>query len=140
MMMVATPCFGQKVSPLVKYGKWGALGVSLAFNAMAFRTHDRAQSAFRHLEGYCFPDPTRCETGPGGSYKDPVSERYYQQSLSYDRQTRVRLVAGETALLGTIALFVWEMSQPKGPPENIPFRPEVSTHDGVTHVGLRVAF
>ena len=140
LLLFASPLAAQKVSPLVKYGKWGTLGVSLAFNALAFRTHDQAERAFHRLENYCNVDFARCQTGTTGAYTDPLSEQLFQQSLSYDRRTRLRLIAGETALLGSVAMFVWELSQPKGPPDNIPFRPEVSTRDGTTHLGLRFSF
>ncbi|MEP6571100.1 MAG: hypothetical protein ABJD11_00325 [Gemmatimonadota bacterium] len=140
LLLCSTPLVAQKVSPLIKYGKWGTLGVSLAFNALAFRTHDQAESAFHRLENYCNVDFARCNTGSNGAYGDPLSEQLFQQSLSYDRRTRLRLIAGETALLGSVAMFVWELSQPKGPPDNIPFRPEVSTRDGTTHLGIRFTF
>jgi hypothetical protein len=50
------------------------------------------------------------------------------------------LIGGETALAGAAALFIWELTRPKGRPRNIPFEPEVRSMRGATGLGLRLAF
>ena len=136
----ATTAPAQHVSPLIKYGKWAVLGASLAMNIEAARTHNQADDAFHRLELYCLDNRFRCDTSPSGNYLDPVAEGYYQESLRHDRQSRRWLVGGETALLGAVTMFVWELTRPKGPPKNIPFSPEVKSVNGRTRLGVRVAF
>ncbi|HXE57268.1 MAG TPA: hypothetical protein VNK43_04650 [Gemmatimonadales bacterium] len=137
----AAPLAAQRrVSPLVTYGKWVVLGAAAGMNVLAARAHDRADDAYDELRRRCVPDPDLCDLAPNGRYLDPGSEALYQRSLRYDRQARAWLIAGETALLGAAVMFVWELTRPKGPPENIPFEPEVSSRDGRTRLGLRVAF
>lgn len=140
ILSAASPAPAQQVSPLIKYGKWAVLGASLAMNIQAARAHNQADDAFRRLEGYCLDAQIRCATSGSGGYLDPVSEGYYQESLRQDRKSRRWLVGGEAALLGAATMFVWELTRPRGPPENIPFSPEVKTVNGKTRVGVRVAF
>lgn len=125
---------------LVRYGKWAALGAAIGFGALSRDAHHGADAAFDRLQNYCLDDPDRCDTGAGGKYLDPVSERFYQQSVSRDRTARGWLFATEGAVLGAAALFVWELAIPRGPPKNIPFEPQVGVVDGKTRLGVRVAF
>jgi len=125
--------------PLVKYGKWAVLAGSVSMNYLALRSHNRAQDAFDALKALCV-DRTRCDLGPDGSYLDPQSENLYQTSLRYDRMARRWLLGGEAALAGAAALFVWELTGPKGRPGNIPFEPEVRSMRWGTGLGFRVAF
>ena len=127
--------------PAVKYGKWVLLAGSIGMNYLAVRAHDRAENNFDALESRCGQDQARCALGPSGSYSDPEIEGLYQTSLRYDRRARLWLIGGETALAGAAALFVWELTRPKGRPDNIPFEPEVrSLRAGGTGLGLRLAF
>ena len=71
---------------------------------------------------------------------DPEIENLYHVSLIEDRVARGWFICGEIALAGAAALFVWELTQPKGPPENIPFEPEVRRLPAGTGVGFRLAF
>jgi hypothetical protein len=125
--------------PLVKYGKWAVLAGSVGMNYLALRSHNRADDAFNALNALCV-DRSRCDLGPDGSYLDPESENLYQSSLRYDRIARGWLLGGEAALAGSAALFVWELTRPKGRPGNIPFEPEVRSMRWGTGLGLRVAF
>lgn len=125
---------------LVRYGKWAALGAAIGFGALARDAHHSADAAFDRLQNYCLDDVDRCNTGPGGKYVDPVSERFYQQSLSHDGTARTWLFATEGAVLGAAALFVWELAIPRGPPKNIPFEPKVGVVDGKTQLGVSVGF
>jgi hypothetical protein len=140
MLATATSAAAQQTGPLVRYGKWllaaGAVGMNLA----AARAHDRAEESFDALESACFLNSNRCALGPDGSYQDRQIESLYQTSLHYDRSARRWLIAGETALVGAAALFVWEMTRKTHKPDNIPFEPEVRTLRSATGVGLRFEF
>ena len=138
LCLLATPVQAQ--GPLVKYGKWVLVAGSLGMNYLALRAHDRAEDAFDDLESACFQDRSRCALGLQGRYLDPTIEGLYQNSLHNDRIARGWLVGGETALAGAAVLFVWELTRPKGRPENIPFEPEVRSLRGATGLGLRFGF
>lgn len=129
----------QAQGPLVKYGKWAVVAGSVGMNYLALRSHNRADDAFNSLKTLCV-DHSRCNLGPDGSYLDPEAENLYQSSLRYDRIARGWLIGGEAALAGAAALFVWELTQPKGRPGNIPFEPEVRSMRWGTGLGLRVPF
>ncbi len=132
---------GQGLSPAVKYGKWVLLAGSIGMNYLAVRAHDRADDAFDALEGECAAVQERCALGPEGSYSDPAIEELYQTSLRHDRSARLWLIGGETALVGSAALFIWELARPKDRPDNIPFEPEVRVlRAGGTGLGVRLAF
>jgi hypothetical protein len=142
ILTLATTTFAaaQETGPLVRYGKWllaaGAIGMNLA----AARAHDRAEDSFDKIEDACFLNSDRCALGPDGSYVDRQIENLFQASLHYDRSARRWLIAGETALVGAAALFVWEMTRKTHKPDNIPFEPEVRTLRSATGVGLRFSF
>jgi len=131
----------QGLSPAVKYGKWALLAGAVGMNYLAVRAHDRADNVFDILEAQCAEQRERCALGPAGSYTDPGIEGLYQTTLQHDRRARWWLIGGETALVGSAALFIWELTRPKHRPDNIPFEPEVrSLRAGGTGVGMRVAF
>ena len=131
----------QSLGPAVKYGKWVLLAGAIGMNYLAVRAHDRAENVFNVLEAQCNSAHERCDLGPDGSYADPGIEDLYQSSLRYDRRARLWLIGGETALVGSAALFIWELTRPKSRPDNIPFEPEVrSLRAGGTGLGLRLAF
>ncbi len=130
-----------RVPVTVRYGKWALLGTSLAMNLAALHQHHVADSIFGDLAARCTPaDHALCDTDPAGRYLDAGSEAIYQSSLSADRRARTWLVAGESALLGSAALFIWELARPAGPPRNIPFTPELRQVGSRTVVGVRLAF
>jgi hypothetical protein len=137
---LAGPVEAQGLSPAVKYGKWVLLAGSIGMNYLAVRAHNRAEDAFDALESSCNEAHHRCDLRPDGTYADPAIEQLYQTSLHYDRRARYWLIGGETALAGAAALFVWELTRPKGRPDNIPFEPEVRSLRGGTGLGLRLAF
>jgi hypothetical protein len=126
--------------PIVKYGKWLLVAGSIGMNYFALRAHDRAEDNFNALESRCLSSNSRCTLGLEGHYLDAEIENLYQRSLHYDRVARGWLIGGETALAGAAALFVWELTRPKGRPGNIPFEPEVRSMRGGTGLGLRVSF
>jgi hypothetical protein len=126
--------------PVVKYGKWLLVAGSIGMNYFAVRSHNRAEDAFNALEARCLADHARCDLGAGGRYADPEIEGLFQTSLRQDRVARGWLIGGETALAGAAALFIWELTRPKGRPHNIPFEPEVRSMRGGTGLGFRLAF
>jgi hypothetical protein len=130
----------QGQGPLVKYGKWLLVAGSIGMNYLALQSHNRAEDSFEALENQCFASHALCTVGSDGHYTAPRSEALYQASLKYDRQARGWLIGGETALAGAAALFIWELTRPKGRPDNIPFEPEVRHMRGATGLGLRLAF
>jgi hypothetical protein len=140
LVCLASPVRAQGLSPVIKYGKWLLVAGSIGMNYLAIRAHNRAEDVFDDLEARCLETHSRCDLGPGGSYLDPEIEGLYQTSLRYDRHARGWLIGGEAALAGAAALFVWELTRPKGRPDNIPFEPEVQSLRGATGLGLRVVF
>lgn len=146
LTFLAGPLDAQQVGPppgspaLVKYGKWGLVAASVVMNLLAREAHQRADEEFAFVREVCGVDRTRCTTLPNGRYADPVLEQRYQSSLDYDTRARTWLVGGQTALVGAAVGFIWELTRPKGRPDNIPFEPEVSERHGATRVGFRVAF
>jgi hypothetical protein len=141
LFLLAGRVQAQGLGPGVKYGKWVMLAGSLGMNYLAVRAHNRADDTFDGLKSRCGEAQERCALGPGGAYADPEIEDLYQTSLRYDRRARLWLIGGETALAGAAALFVWELTRPKGRPDNIPFEPEVrSLRAGGTGLGMRLAF
>ncbi len=131
----------QGLSPAVKYGKWALLAGAIGMNYLALQAHNRADDTFDVLEAQCVAERGRCALGPEGNYADPGIENLYQSTLRHDRRARLWLIGGETALVGSAALFIWELTRPKDRPDNIPFEPEVrSLRAGGTGMGLRLAF
>ena len=131
----------QGLSPFVKYGKWALLAGAIGMNYLGVHAHNQADDTFDALEAQCQNDPQLCALNGEGSYADPAIEDLYQTSLQYDQEARLWLLGGETALIGSAVLFVWELTRPKGRPDNIPFEPEVrSLRGGGTGLGLRFGF
>jgi hypothetical protein len=140
IVVLTTPAAAQETGPLVRYGKWALAAGAIGMNLLAAQAHNRADDTFDRIEETCFLDPRRCDLGPDGDYADGGIEALYQSSLHYDRSARRWLIAGETALLGAAALFVWEMTRKTHKPDNIPFEPEVRSLRRATGVGLRFAW
>ncbi|HEU4828593.1 MAG TPA: hypothetical protein VFT04_05310 [Gemmatimonadales bacterium] len=139
-VLLAVPSAEAQSSPApIKYGKWLLLGGSLGLNLAAAGAHEDADRAFDTLRARCAVDQSLC-TIAGGMYLDPGSEALYQETLRHDRRSRKLLIGGEAALLGAAALFVWEFARPRGRPENIPFEPAVSYRNGVTRLGVQMAW
>lgn len=125
---------------LVRYGKWVTLAATIGMGLKAAEAHRSAEAAFDRLSRYCGTDPSRCDQHPDGTYLDPVAERYYRNSVEDDRRARRWLVGGELALVGTVGLFVWELTGPRQRPRDIPFEPTLSVTPEATRFGLRASF
>jgi hypothetical protein len=147
-LAVASPLAGQRsdttlarTTPiLVRYGKWATLAATIGMGIKAADAHREADAAFERLSRYCEPDHTRCYQRPDGAYIDPVAERYYRSSVDGDRRARRWLIGGELALVGTVGLFVWELTGPRRRPRDIPFEPTLTFTPEATRLGLRAAF
>ena len=89
----------------------------------------------------CFDDATRCRARPGwGLCRPGDGGPLPELAATTTGDARRWLFAGETALAGAAAMFVWELTR-KGPkPDNIPFEPEVRSLRRATGVGVRVAW
>jgi hypothetical protein len=140
LLLLLASGMAEAQGPVVKYGKWLLVAGSIGMNYLALQSHNRADDSFNALEARCLGNRDRCTLDAGGQYTDPETERLYQTSLHQDRVARGWLVGGETALAGAAALFIWELTRPKGRPRNIPFEPEVRSMRWGTGVGLRMAF
>jgi hypothetical protein len=146
LVVAASPALAQEQAassgsgPLVKYGKWVLAAGAIGMNYLAARAHDRADERFDLLQNRCFDDPNLCGLAASGSYINGESERIYQESLRYDRQARRWLFGGETALVASAAMFVWELTRRNPRPDNIPFEPEVRSLHQATGVGIRFGF
>jgi hypothetical protein len=130
----------QGAGPLVKYGKWVLAAGAVGLNILADRAHDRADEQFDALEDRCIGNRFLCDLDAEGRYFDATSESLYQSSLRYDRHARHWLFAGETALAGAAAMFVYELTRHTPKPDNIPFEPEVRSLRHATGIGLRIGF
>jgi hypothetical protein len=141
LSLLASRADAQGITPVVKYGKWALLAGAIGMNYMAARAHGDADDAFDVIEATCAVDQARCALGPDGGYADPAMEELYQTTLQHDQEARRWLIGGETALVGSAVMFIWELTRPKDRPDDIPFEPEVrSLRAGGTGLGLRLAF
>lgn len=140
LLLLAAPASAQGSRPLLKYGKWVMAAGALGLNYLASRDHNRADNSFDALETRCLGDNRLCDLDTSGRYLDATSELLYQQSAHYDRRARGLLFGGEAALLGSAAIFVWELTRHTTKPDNIPFEPEVRSLNQATGLGFRVNF
>ena len=131
----------QGTSPWIKYGKWGLLVVTAGFSLASSEANERANQSFDTLTDRCLRDPRLCTVDDSGVYHDPASEELYQRTLRLDKSSRRFLVAGQAALLGAAAMFIYEFTRPPGTPDdNIPFAPLVQDMGNAVGVGIEVNF
>ena len=141
LLVTATPAArAQGTSPLIRYGKWVLAAGAVGMNYLADRAHDRADNQFDILRSRCFDNRDLCALDGSGRYSDAGTEQLYQASLRYDGHARRWLFAGETALVGAAAMFVYELTRHAPKPDNIPFEPEVRSLRQATGVGVRIGF
>jgi hypothetical protein len=140
LLLFAGPAEAQGVRAAFKYGKWVLAAGALGLNYLAAKDHDRAEENFDALEQRCLGDNRLCDLNASGRYGDAGSEALYQESIRYDRRARRWLFGGEAALLGSAAIFVWELTRRTSKPDNIPFEPEVRSLNRATGIGFRLEF
>ena len=137
-----TTAAAQTSRSLVKYGKWVVVAASIGFNLAAADAHGDANRAFDRIEARCAdPNQVRCDLDTSGQYIDAVTERLYQETLDLDRKAERWLIAGEAALLGATAMFIWELTRRSdSPPENEPFAPLVEEFSHGVGLGFQIRF
>jgi hypothetical protein len=125
----------------VRIAKWALLGVAGGFAGYALAHSTRAEDAYADLRGLCNREPDRCQLD-GGRYPDPEAERLYRTATRDDRQAQVGIFGGQVALLGSAALFIYDLRNGRGP-VNIPYPSSAYTaarrSPGYV-VGLRLSF
>lgn len=128
------------VSPVVHYGKWGAVLAFASLTALGALEHSQANEAYERLRGFC-RDGGSCAIGPDGRYANPVAESRYQAVVTSDRAARTLLVSGQVALGGAAALFIVELLVDRGT-KNIPLQRVLVApqRDGATRVGITLPF
>ena len=101
----------------------------------------KANESFDVLTGRCVNDPQLCTVDDSGIYNDPTSEELFQNTQQLDTSSRRFLIAGQVALLGAAAMFIYEFTRPPGTPDdNIPFAPLVQDMGDAVGVGIEVNF
>ena len=144
LLLAATPTLvsAQGSPPLVKYGKWAVLAASVGLNLLAADAHNDANRAFDQVEARCAtPNNLRCDVDDAGVYIDPVTEGLFQETRRLDDRAERWLIAGEAALLGATALFIWELTRSKeSPPDNEPFAPIVQEFSHGIGLGVEIRF
>ncbi|MCZ6753972.1 MAG: hypothetical protein O7E49_01550 [Gemmatimonadetes bacterium] len=131
----------QEISPWIKYGKWGLLVVTVGFNLASSEANERANQSFDDLTNRCLSDPQLCTVDDSGVYHDPISEELFQRTSRLDTSSRRFLIAGQAALLGAAAMFIYEFTRPPGvPDDNIPFAPLVQDMGDAVGVGIEINF
>jgi hypothetical protein len=132
--------FGRGV---VHYGKWLMAGSAVAFTVLGAREHDHSNHQFSALLDQCRANNATCTLGPDGRYLNPGPEALFQSSIEYDRRARVRLLAGQGALLVAAGLFIADLAHQAGGPANKPFSPFRVSSDrrtGRAEIGVALPF
>lgn len=123
----------------VRLAKWVLFGAAVGFGAYAVSQSQRADRSYSELEGLCRSDQNRCSAGIDG-YADARAESLYQRAVSADRRAHQAIIGGEVTLLGSAALFIYDLRNRRGPPD-IPYPANSGEASGLRFaVGARVAF
>ena len=138
--LAAQGASGSDTPAAVRYGKWGAAALFVAFTAAGAIEHNEAEVRFRALESWCISTGP-CTIGPDGRYASPAAESMYQGVIQRDRTARVWFLSGQLALGGAAALFVAELLHDHGT-QNVPYSGLVVGPGamGTTRIGWRVRF
>jgi hypothetical protein len=127
----------------IHYGKWFTGVGAVALTWLGAREHERSADAWSDLLAVCHVNSADCAVDATGRYLNAATEQHYQRSQRFDERARLRLLAGQAALLLTIGLFVLDLPHRKDGPENIPVAPlEISADpgSGTARLGLRLTF
>lgn len=120
---ISVPAAGRPVPhprrTVVRASKWALLGATVGFGAYAIRHTARAQEHYDALIAACTTSPARCDLADG-RYPDAGIERLYQRTLAQDRRARIGIVGGQATLLGSLALFIYDLRNGRGP-SDIPY-------------------
>ena len=104
----------------VRVAKWVFLAAAVGLGAYALSNTAAATQAYDDLRDLCSATPERC-TLSGGRYSDAEAEALYQRTADADRRARVGIVGGQLTLLGSVALFVYDLRGRDSDPENLPY-------------------
>ncbi len=127
-----------RTPPVVRTGKWVALGMAAGATILGIRAHENADAAFSRLRDYC-SSLASCDLGPDGRYTNAGAESLYLEVRNGDRAARAWLAAGQTLLVGSVVLFVMDLRN-RGRPENEPLGHMVIEAGalGTTRIGWRM--
>ena len=100
--------------PVVKFAKWGLLGVAGGLGLYALQHSTRAEDAYAELRAICLDAPSRCEHG-GGRYGDPEAEHLYNRAISEDRQAQLGIFGGQATLFASVGLFIYDLRDDRTP-------------------------
>jgi hypothetical protein len=103
----------------VRVAKWALLGTAVGFAGYALTHSTRADDAYSGLRELCNREPDRCRL-TNGHYEDSEAEALYRGSTREDRRAQVGIFGGQIALLGSAALFIYDLRNGRGP-VNIPY-------------------
>jgi hypothetical protein len=123
--------------------KWITAAGAVGLTVLAAREHNRANEYWDQLLALCYADVANCTLGVDGRYESAEAEGLYGASVRYDDRARVRLIAGQAALLVTVVLFLIDRHGGVDRPDDIPFDPLRVLPDRATggvRVELRIPF
>ena len=104
----------RKGPPVVKFAKWGLLGVAGGLGLYALRHSTRAERAYDDLRAICLAEPARCDH-PNGRYEDAAAESLYRRALSEDRRAQLGIFGGQATLFGSVGLFIYDLRDDREP-------------------------
>ena len=123
-----------------RVAKWALLGAAVGFGGYALVQTSRAQDRYDALGRICVNEPDRCQLD-AGRYRDAELERLYQETNTHDRRAQVGIVSAQVALFGSVALFIYDLRNGRGP-RDIPY-PSLGAGAAPARwlaLGARVAF
>jgi hypothetical protein len=125
----------------VRVAKWSLLALAGGLAGYALAHSTRAENSYSDLRRLCEREPDRCRL-EGGRYADAAAERFYESATDEDRRAQVGIFGGQVALLGSAALFIYDLRNGRGP-DNIPYPASAQAATPGPRgfgVGLRLSF
>jgi hypothetical protein len=129
-----TPPRPQEGWSAVRIAKWALLGAAIGFGSYALVQSGQAEDHYTELRRLCQVDPESCQL-QNGRYASDAAEALYDDAAAADRRARIGIIGGQVTIMGSAALFVYDLRNGRGP-DDIPYPP---TRPGMA-VGLRLAF
>lgn len=118
-----------------RVAKWALLAAAVGFGTYALVETGRASDYYGELRAHCQSDPEACRLNDG-RYVDAYAESLFDEATAADRRARVGIIGGQVTLLGSAALFVYDLRNGRGGPSDIPY-PRPGARFGV---GLQMTF
>ena len=107
---------------LAHYGKWVTLAATAGATTYGILANRRADRQYADIEQLCLDTPARCTHTPDGAFVDSELERQYQDVLRLDDRAQLFLIAGQVAVVATVALFILDLPR-GGSGRDIPYEP-----------------